>query len=50
MTAIECLRCEHYYFDESYCDFFNDVVNNDYHGFCNCDIFWDYFKLRVDCL
>ena len=40
MTAIECLKCEDLNKDECWCYFYEDYVNEDYKGFCNCYAYW----------
>ena len=40
MTAIECLKCEDLNKDDYWCYFYEDYVNEDYKGFCNCYAYW----------
>lgn len=46
MTAIECLKCEWHEERENdkefdYCNFYEDCINKNYDGFCNCGNYWD---------
>lgn len=40
MTAIECLKCDNFNEDKCWCDYYEDSINENYKGYCNCEEYW----------